>query len=73
MIFNFNSRTIMPIILHGKTYLTSADLAKLKRRYKKALESNNDCFWLDGKVQVATSYAKYLIEFLEGEKKKKGK
>jgi hypothetical protein len=55
----------------AKTYFTGADLTKLKRKYKKALESNNDCFWLDSKIRVSTAYAKYLIEFLEGQKKGK--
>jgi hypothetical protein len=37
---------------------------KLKRRYAEAVKNNEESFILDGK-EYLTSYAKYLLQYLE--------
>lgn len=37
---------------------------KLKKKYEESVEKNEDIFIFEGN-EVLTSYAKYLLEFLE--------
>jgi hypothetical protein len=50
--------------------VSEADLKTLKMDYRKALDSGAESFRFKGK-EVLTSYAKYMIEYLEGEFGKK--
>lgn len=51
---------------------TPQKLKDLKDSYKSAVKYNQDSFWFDGN-EVITSYAKYLIEYLDMQFKKGGK
>lgn len=44
-------------------------LKRLKHVYEKAIELQQDSFWFEGN-EYLTSYAKYLIEYLETKFKK---
>jgi hypothetical protein len=44
--------------------VTKADLKDLKELYKKAVKDNKDYF-IYKQNEIITSYAKYLIEYLE--------
>ena len=50
--------------------VTPGDLARLKRRYMRALEASEESFafkfeYEQDLSELLTSYAKYLIEYLE--------
>jgi len=51
--------------INDKTYFD------LKRRYLEATKSNEEMFSFDGKP-VLTKFAKYLLEFVENERKSRG-
>lgn len=51
----------------GTTITWTADkLKRLKGAYQQAVEATDDEFSFDGN-QFVTNYAKYLIEYLEGQ------
>lgn len=43
---------------------TPSKLKNLKEAYRTAVEAHQDSFWFDGS-EVLTSYAKYMIEYLD--------
>jgi hypothetical protein len=43
---------------------TKEQFATFKKRYKIALKLKDDSFWFEGN-EFLTSYAKYLIEYIE--------
>lgn len=43
---------------------TTQQFLAFKKEFKIASETDKDCFWFDGH-EFITSYAKYLIEYLE--------
>ncbi|HIK60020.1 MAG TPA: hypothetical protein EYF98_04940 [Planctomycetes bacterium] len=47
------------------------NLGKFKRAYKKARKSGDETFVFDGQ-EILVAYAKYLIEHMENEKKRRG-
>ena len=51
-----------------KQYVTLSELPKLKRAFNKAVKANKEIFKFKGE-EILTSYAKYLIEYMESLKK----
>lgn len=45
-------------------FITAEDVPLLKKAYKEAVEKGKEQFQIGGKV-LLTSYAKYLIEYLD--------
>ena len=51
-----------------KQYITLAELPEFKKAYNKAVKSGKEIFKFK-EVDIVTSYAKYLIEYMESLKK----
>ena len=45
--------------------MTQSDMAEFKKLYQEAVKKNKDTFMFQERV-VLTSYAKYVLEYLEG-------
>ena len=45
---------------------TKKDVAALRKRYDQAVENDEEIFTFKGE-ELLTSYAKYLVEFLESD------
>ena len=54
----------------GVLNLSKADLERLKTAYRRAVDAGETQFTFDGH-ELVVSYAKYLIEYVEGQLKRK--
>lgn len=54
----------------GVLRLSKADLERLKTAYRSAVDAGETQFTFDGH-ELVVSYAKYLIEYVEGQLKRK--
>lgn len=52
--------------LNDSMEMTREKLESLKRHYKSAVEKKKETFEFEGR-QLMTGYAKYMIEYLEGQ------
>lgn len=53
---------------YHNSFISLKDLTGLKKAYREAVNLKQDVFMFKGH-EILTSYAKYLIEFLESSKK----
>lgn len=54
---------------NGNKYITITDLPKFKKSYDKTVREGKKIFSYEGS-EILTTYAKYLIEYMELNKKK---